>query len=183
MSKVMRTSIVAVGASADFFVMGLERLGANAEDKRLEIFCLSQTVVMLSGKSLCKYQYLSYQIQKEENIRALHDENIVFLSQSKAYSTFCQLLLPRLPKPIRITYTQPVRTNLLSVQREIEPTRTQTQNLNMISQTRVRQREHCRRKEHSLVIRMRNQQTNPLIPQLRELSSRHGNSVQPCHDD
>jgi hypothetical protein len=35
--------------------MGLERLGANAEERRLEIFCLSQVVVMLSGKSLLNY--------------------------------------------------------------------------------------------------------------------------------
>ena len=64
LSKVMSTSIVAVGASADFFVMGLERLGANAEERRLEIFCLSHVVVMLSGKSLLKNQHLSYSINK-----------------------------------------------------------------------------------------------------------------------
>ena len=55
LSKVMRTSIVAVGASADFFVMGLERLGAKAEERRSEIFSLSQVVVMLSGKCLPKH--------------------------------------------------------------------------------------------------------------------------------
>ena len=55
LSKVMRTSIVAVGASADFFVMGLERLGAKKEERRLEIFCLSHVVVMLSGKSLLNH--------------------------------------------------------------------------------------------------------------------------------
>jgi len=51
-SKVIRTSIVAVGASADLFFIGFERFGAKAEERRVAIFCLSQAVVILSGKSL-----------------------------------------------------------------------------------------------------------------------------------
>lgn len=52
-SKVMRTSIVAVGACEFLdFASGCVRLGAKAEERRVEIFCLSQVVVMLSGKSL-----------------------------------------------------------------------------------------------------------------------------------
>ena len=46
----------------------------------------------------------------------------------------------------------------------------------MIPQPRIRQRQHGRRKEHSLIIRMRNQQTYPLIPEFREprFRDRHG---------
>lgn len=51
-SKVMSTSIVAVGASTDFLLMGLERLGAKAEERRVAILVLSQGWVMLSGNSL-----------------------------------------------------------------------------------------------------------------------------------
>lgn len=48
-SKVMRTSIVAVGWSEDFFVMGFERFGAKAEERSDAIFTLSHAVVMESG--------------------------------------------------------------------------------------------------------------------------------------
>jgi len=53
-SKVMSTSIVAVGASGPFDVMGFERFGAKAEQRRFAILTLSQVDVMLSGKSLRK---------------------------------------------------------------------------------------------------------------------------------
>lgn len=52
LSNVMRTSIVAVGASRDLFVIGLVRLGAKAEERRVAIFVLSHVVVMLSLNSL-----------------------------------------------------------------------------------------------------------------------------------
>lgn len=51
-SKVMRTSIVAVGASTDFPFIGFVRFGAKAEERRVAIFVLSHGVVMLSGNSL-----------------------------------------------------------------------------------------------------------------------------------
>jgi hypothetical protein len=51
-SKVIRTSIVAVGASAPFDFIGLVRLGAKAALRRAAILALSQVVVMLSWKSL-----------------------------------------------------------------------------------------------------------------------------------
>lgn len=51
-SKVIRTSIVAVGASVDFDVKGFDSSGANAEQRRAMILSLDQVVVMLSGKSL-----------------------------------------------------------------------------------------------------------------------------------
>lgn len=51
-SKVMRTSIVAVGGSADFDVKGFDSSGANAEQRRAMILSFDQVVVMLSGKSL-----------------------------------------------------------------------------------------------------------------------------------
>ena len=51
-SKVMRTSIVAVGASVVFDLGDLARSRANAEDKRLEILSFGHVVVMLSGNSL-----------------------------------------------------------------------------------------------------------------------------------
>lgn len=51
-SKVRRTSIVAVGASAPFDFIGLVRLGANAALRREAILVLSQVVAMLSSKSL-----------------------------------------------------------------------------------------------------------------------------------
>ena len=43
-------------------------------------------------------------------------------------------------------------------------TTTQTQDLNMIPQRRVRECQDRWRKKHSLVIRVRNEQTNPLVP-------------------
>ena len=52
LSNVIRTSMVAVGAVVDLDFIGFDRLGANAEERRFEIFCLSQVAVMLSGKSL-----------------------------------------------------------------------------------------------------------------------------------
>jgi hypothetical protein len=52
LSKVMRTSIVAVGASTDFFFMGLDRFGANAEERRVVILVLSHSIVIESGNSL-----------------------------------------------------------------------------------------------------------------------------------
>jgi len=52
LSKVIRTSIVAVGASTDLFFIGFLRFGAKASERRVAILCLSHTVVMLSGKSL-----------------------------------------------------------------------------------------------------------------------------------
>jgi len=48
----MRTSIVAVGASTDLFFMGFARFGAKASERRDAMACLSQVVVMLSGKCL-----------------------------------------------------------------------------------------------------------------------------------
>ena len=49
---------MAVGASADLFFIGFERFGAKAEERRVAIFCLSQAVVMLSGKSLCNIEHI-----------------------------------------------------------------------------------------------------------------------------
>jgi hypothetical protein len=51
-SKVISTSIVAVGASMDLFFMGFDRFGANADERSVEILVLSHSVVMLSGNSL-----------------------------------------------------------------------------------------------------------------------------------
>ncbi len=51
-SKVIRTSIVAVGASVDFELGGLARSRANAEDRRLAMFSFGHVLVMLSGNSL-----------------------------------------------------------------------------------------------------------------------------------
>jgi len=53
----------------------------------------------------------------------------------------------------------------------------------MVSQFRLCQGQKSRRKEHSLVIGMGDQQTYPLIPQLRELRLRYRNSVEPRGDD
>lgn len=52
-SNVMSTSIVAEGWSEEgFLVADFGRFGAKAEERRLEIFVLSQVVVMESGNSL-----------------------------------------------------------------------------------------------------------------------------------
>lgn len=51
----MRTSIEATGF-ADEGEVGRRRYGANALESRDEIFCESQGVVMLSGKSLETWQ-------------------------------------------------------------------------------------------------------------------------------
>jgi hypothetical protein len=53
-SKVIRMSIVAVGGLRDLVDWGLEREGANAEERREEIFWGDQVVVMESRKSLRK---------------------------------------------------------------------------------------------------------------------------------
>jgi len=52
----------------------------------------------------------------------------------------------------------------------------------MVPQTRIRQRQHRGRKEHGLIIRMRNQQTDPLVPELGEARARDGDGVQPAGD-
>ena len=56
LSKVMRTSIVAVGASFNFDFMSFERFCAKALERSEAIFWVDQVVVMLSGKSLCIHQ-------------------------------------------------------------------------------------------------------------------------------
>ena len=53
----------------------------------------------------------------------------------------------------------------------------------MVPQTGIRQRQERRRKEHSLIIWMRDQETYALIPQLGELGPRNGYRVQPARDD
>ena len=52
LSKVIRTSIVAVGASLPLDFIGFERFGANAEERRPAILVLFHVAVILSGKSL-----------------------------------------------------------------------------------------------------------------------------------
>ncbi len=76
-SNVMRTSIVALAAS-----FGLrDRFGAKAEDKTLAISSLDHVEVMLSGKSLDEMSVSSIGERAREHIRAIKDENIVFISQ------------------------------------------------------------------------------------------------------
>ena len=55
----------------------------------------------------------------------------------------------------------------------------------MVPQTGIRQRQERRRKEHSLIIGMRNQQADSLIPELWKPRFRDGDSVQPArnHDE
>lgn len=52
----------------------------------------------------------------------------------------------------------------------------------MVSQLRICQREDRGRKKHSLVIGMRNEQTDPLVSQLGESGPRHVDSVHPRCD-
>lgn len=51
-SKVMRMSIVAVGAVGVLIFEGVEILGAKADDRSCDIFCGDQVAVILSLKSL-----------------------------------------------------------------------------------------------------------------------------------
>jgi len=51
----------------------------------------------------------------------------------------------------------------------------------MIAQLRIGKGEQRRRKEHSLVIGVRYQQTDSLVAQLGESRARHGNGVEPQH--
>jgi hypothetical protein len=52
LSKVMRTSMVAVGCWLPFVFIGFVRFGAKAEDRRAAIFVLSHVLVIESGKFL-----------------------------------------------------------------------------------------------------------------------------------
>lgn len=81
LSNVIRTSIVATGASLFFGVVGFASLGAKAEERSLAIFSLSQAVVMLSGKSLIN---VSIALFKEEgdSVRALDYKYIVLCPQT-----------------------------------------------------------------------------------------------------
>jgi hypothetical protein len=47
----------------------------------------------------------------------------------------------------------------------------------MIPQTRLRQRQNCRRKKHSLVIGMRDQETDAFVPELGEFRARHTDGI------
>ena len=52
----------------------------------------------------------------------------------------------------------------------------------MVPQTWIGQRQHRGRKEHGLIIRVRNQQTDALVPELGEARARDGDGVQPAGD-
>lgn len=53
----------------------------------------------------------------------------------------------------------------------------------MIPQLRLCQRQHRRREEHGLIVRMRDQQTYALVPEFGEARTRHGDGVEPAGDD
>jgi hypothetical protein len=63
------------------------------------------------------------------------------------------------------------------------PTTTQTQYFDMIAQFRLCQGQESRGKEHSLVIGMGNEQTDPLVPQSWEFRLRYRGGVKPGGDD
>jgi hypothetical protein len=60
-----------------------------------------------------------------------------------------------------------------------ELTAAQTQYLNVIPQRRLRERQYSRRKKHSLVIWVRDQETDPLVPEFWEPAFRYANCVVP----
>lgn len=177
LSKVMSTSMVAVGTSFDFDFMGFVSFGAKAEERREAIFWLDQAVVMLSGKSLCIPSVrVSFREQKkkirEGHTLALDNEHIVLFSQTKRHATLDQFLLACLSKAIGIScvhHEHMSHEQLESMQR----TTTQTQNLDMIPQRWIGKCQNGRRKKHSLVIGMRNQQTDSLVSEFRETRTRH----------
>lgn len=67
--------------------------------------------------------------------------------------------------------------------RRQQRTAAQTQNLDMIAQIRVRQRQQRRRKEHGFIIRMRDQKTDALVAQLGKSGVRDADRVQPGGDE
>ena len=56
-------------------------------------------------------------------------------------------------------------------------TTTQTQNLDMIPRLRPRERQHRRRKEHGLIVRVGNQQADALVAQNGEAGGDDGDGV------
>lgn len=79
----MRTSIVALSASADLDLSGVDNSGAKAEDNRVAILSFSHVLVMLSTKSLealCE----SNEGTKIRRIyvRSFDDEDVLFSPQS-----------------------------------------------------------------------------------------------------
>lgn len=75
----MRTSIVAVGWSEDFLVIGFERFGAKAEERSEEILTLSHVAVMESGNSLqvmCQ-SCVASRIERQYS-RRFYYEHVVF---------------------------------------------------------------------------------------------------------
>jgi hypothetical protein len=58
-------------------------------------------------------------------------------------------------------------------------TTAQTQDLEVISQRWLRERKQSRRKEHSFIIRMRNEETDPLVQKFGEAAFRYAHCVVP----
>jgi hypothetical protein len=192
----MRTSMVAVGWVLDLDFKGWERFGAKAEQRRDEILEADQVVVILSGNSLRMSDALADVVMAGQlndkggmgYVRTLHHEHIVLLSQSKRHTALHQFFLSRFPKSICITYCEYISPSSLwlhphpTTKKIGEHTTTQTQNLYVVPQPRIRKRQHAGCKKHGLVIWMRDQQANALIPQFRESRARDGDRVEPGGD-
>ncbi len=159
------------------------------EINRVEIFEASQGVVMLSGKALQRGKGQICRTRCEErDLRVFNNEYVLLLPKSQQYATLYELLLACLAKAVRITCGRkqinchPFPSSKFlnySPNRSPKHTTTQAQYLDMIAQPLLRQCQHRRRKEHGLIIRMGDQQADPLIPELRKARLLNMNGVEP----
>lgn len=169
LSKVMRTSIVALGGSA--FVLSLFEevlvvvvLGANASRRRLEIFSVGHVVVIESGKFLCSGRQLATQPSSRRIIGQhihiiLHNVDILPPPQPQPHPALDQLPLARLAQPGRVAAAQ-------------------AQDLDVVPQLGPRQGQHGGREEHGLVVRVGDEQADAPVAQGREPRGRDAHRVQ-----
>jgi len=115
------------------------------------------------GEEVCDFLLVPGRGHAIGEFGTLDDEYIILLPQTKGHAALNQFFLPRLSQPIRVATTQ-------------------TQNLDMIPQRRLRQRQDRRGEKHSLVVRVRDEQTDALVAQLGESAARHADGVQPARD-
>jgi len=105
-SKVMRTSIVAVGCEEFLGEAGFCKAGAKASERREDIFEGDHSVVMESGKSL---DYRKHLLKSSGtrlggyNVRTVNNKDIILFPQPQRQTTLDQFLLPRLSQSICIT--------------------------------------------------------------------------------
>lgn len=146
----------------------------DSRDRRL-IFCallFQSGGGQLGSKCICKHVgYIAlgpvccHAIGEAGGV--VDDKDVGFATETEFFGAFLELFCADGAKAIGVSCIamMSVIISLLILSRNARQRRTitQTQDLKMIPQLRPCQRQHRRREKHSLIIRMRNQETYPLI--------------------